>query len=65
LRAAGRAEEAVALHEQVLAVRQRVLGPEHPDTVQSQNNLARAYVDAASGRLTGRAARVPGLAGPT
>lgn len=45
--AAGRAEEAVALHEQVLAVRQRVLGPGHPDTVQSQNNLASAIVMAA------------------
>jgi Tetratricopeptide repeat len=45
--AAGRAEEAVALDEQVLAVRQRVLGPGHPDTVQSQNNLASAIVMAA------------------
>jgi ATP-binding cassette, subfamily B, bacterial len=65
LRAAGRTDEAVALHEQVLAVRQRVLGPEHPDTVQSKNNLIRASADAASGRLTGRAARVPELPGPT
>jgi ABC-type methionine transport system ATPase subunit len=65
LRAAGRTEEAVALHEQVLAVRQRVLGPEHPDTVQSRNNLIRASADAASGRLPGRAARVPELPGPT
>jgi ABC-type proline/glycine betaine transport system ATPase subunit len=65
LRAAGRTEEAVTLHEQVLAVRQRVLGPEHPDTVQSKNNLIRASVDAASGRPTGRAARVPELPGPT
>jgi ATP-binding cassette, subfamily B, bacterial len=65
LRAAGRTEEAVALHEQVLAVRQRVLGPEHPDTVQSKNNLIRASAEAASGPLTGRAARVPELPGPT
>jgi ATP-binding cassette, subfamily B, bacterial len=65
LRAAGRTDEAVTLHEQVLAVRQRVLGPEHPDTVQSKNNLIRASADAASGRLTGRAARVPELPGPT
>jgi Tetratricopeptide repeat len=43
----------VTLHEQVLAVRQRVLGPEHPDTVQSQNNLARVYGDTASSRLSG------------
>jgi hypothetical protein len=51
-RAMGRAAEAIALHEQVLAVRQRVLGPEHPDTMQSENNLARAHEDAASARLS-------------
>jgi len=34
---------AVALHEQVLADRERVLGPEHPDTLAARNNLALAY----------------------
>ncbi len=29
--------------EQVLAVRERVLGPDHPGTLTSRNNLAVAY----------------------
>jgi len=37
------------LHEQTLAARERVLGPDHPDTLQSRNNLANAYW--AAGRL--------------
>jgi hypothetical protein len=41
--AAGRTDEAVALHEQVLADRERVLGPDHPDTLATRNNLANAY----------------------
>ena len=35
-----------ALHEQTLAARERVLGPDHPDTLKSRNNLAIAYQDA-------------------
>ena len=31
------------MHEQTLADRERVLGPDHPDTLQSRNNLANAY----------------------
>jgi hypothetical protein len=31
------------LHEQTLATRERVLGPDHPDTLNSRNNLANAY----------------------
>ena len=34
---------AIPLHEQALADRQRVLGPDHPDTPTSRNNLAYAY----------------------
>ncbi|MEU5137934.1 tetratricopeptide repeat protein [Streptomyces californicus] len=30
------------LHQRVLAERDRVLGPDHPDTVASRNNLANA-----------------------
>ena len=37
------------MHEQTLAARERVLGPDHPDTLTSRNNLAVAYQDA--GRL--------------
>jgi tetratricopeptide (TPR) repeat protein len=37
------------LHEQALAARERVLGPDHPHTLQSRNNLALAYQ--AAGRL--------------
>ena len=31
------------MHEQTLAARERVLGPDHPDTLPSRNNLANAY----------------------
>ena len=40
---AGRFEEAATIHQENLEVRQRVLGPEHPDTLTSRNNLASAY----------------------
>ena len=40
---AGRTADAIALHEATLAARQRVLGPDHPDTLTSRNNLAAAY----------------------
>ena len=46
----GRLEEAIALYEQVLTDRTRVLGEDHPDTLTSRNNLASAYH--AAGRLT-------------
>jgi Tetratricopeptide repeat len=29
-----------ALHERALAIREKVLGPEHPDTAASLNNFA-------------------------
>jgi tetratricopeptide (TPR) repeat protein len=48
--AAGRAAEAIPLLEQSLAGRERLLGPDHPDTMRSRNNLARAYREA--GRIT-------------
>jgi hypothetical protein len=44
-----RAVEAIPLHEQTLAARERVPGPDHPDTLTSRNNLAAAY------RAAGRA----------
>ena len=31
------------MHEQTLADRERILGPDHPDTLNSRNNLATAY----------------------
>jgi hypothetical protein len=37
------------LYEQVLADRERLLGPDHPDTLQSRHNLANSY--RAAGRL--------------
>jgi tetratricopeptide (TPR) repeat protein len=52
---AGRAAEAIALHERTLAARERVLGPDHPSTLNSRNNLASAYQD------TGRAAEAIAL----
>jgi tetratricopeptide (TPR) repeat protein len=42
----GWAGEAIALFEQTLAGRVRVLGPAHPDTLASRNNLGHAYQDA-------------------
>lgn len=47
---AGRLTDALPLFEATLAARERILGPDHPDTLTSRNNLATAYQDA--GRLT-------------
>jgi tetratricopeptide (TPR) repeat protein len=44
--AAGRAVEAIPLHQKTFAALQRVLGPDHPDTLSSRNNLALAYQEA-------------------
>ena len=41
--AAGRLDDAIALFEQTLEDRTRILGPDHPDTLISRNNLASAY----------------------
>jgi hypothetical protein len=38
-----RTGEAISLYEQILATFERVLGPDHPETLQSRNNLAIAY----------------------
>ena len=39
----GLLNQAIALFEQNLADRERILGPNHPDTLASRNNLASAY----------------------
>jgi hypothetical protein len=39
----GRLDEAITLYTATLAGRERVLGPDHPDTLLSRNNLAAAY----------------------
>ncbi len=36
-------QDAITLDEQTLASRERVLGPDHPDTLTSRNNLANGY----------------------
>ncbi|MFQ6030676.1 MAG: tetratricopeptide repeat protein, partial [Dehalococcoidia bacterium] len=41
--AVGRYEEAIALNQETLKIREQVQGPEHPDTLSSRNNLAAAY----------------------
>ncbi|WP_184675461.1 tetratricopeptide repeat protein [Saccharothrix violaceirubra] len=41
--AVGNLGRAVPLYEATLVDRERVLGPDHPDTLQSRNNLAGAY----------------------
>jgi hypothetical protein len=38
----GRAAEAIPPHERTLADCERVLGPDHPDTLASRNNLTAA-----------------------
>ena len=43
---AGRAQEAIPLFKQTLAAWERLLGPDHCDTLASRNNLAEAYVEA-------------------
>ena len=50
-RVAGRTAEAITMQEQTLAARERVLGPDHPDTLASRGNLADVYRDA--GRTAG------------
>jgi CHAT domain-containing protein/Tfp pilus assembly protein PilF len=42
---AGDYDEARSLAERVLEIRERVLGPEHPDVAQALNSLAVFYVD--------------------
>jgi hypothetical protein len=37
----GPGAEAIGLHEQTLAARERLLGPDHPGTLQSRNTLRR------------------------
>ena len=39
----GKYKEAIPLSEQVVAIYEKSLGPEHPDTAQSLNNLASLY----------------------
>jgi tetratricopeptide (TPR) repeat protein len=42
-RCLGRYQEAVKLDEETLRIREQVLGPEHPDTLNSRQNLAVCY----------------------
>src|SRR5208282_5104196 len=55
----GRVAEAIALHERTLADRERVLGPDHPNTLQSRDNLATAYQEVE--RATGALPHVPAV----
>jgi tetratricopeptide (TPR) repeat protein len=41
----GKYAQAAALDDQIMHIRQHVLGPEHPDTLNSMSNLALDYVD--------------------
>ena len=45
-KAEGHLSEAIALYEQVLTDRTRILGKDHPDTLATLDALARAYKDA-------------------
>ena len=44
----GKYAEAEPLHRRALAMREKALGPEHPDVAQSLNNLANAAMRRAS-----------------
>ncbi|MBF6166919.1 tetratricopeptide repeat protein [Streptomyces gardneri] len=46
---AGRVDEAITLYEQVLTDQVRVLGADHPDTLNTRHNLAGA--DESAGRV--------------
>jgi serine/threonine protein kinase len=46
LRALGQARQAIELLSKVRTTREAQLGPDHPDTLRSMNNLALAYKDA-------------------
>jgi CHAT domain-containing protein/tetratricopeptide (TPR) repeat protein len=52
---AGKYSEAIPIAEQVLALREKALGPDHPDVAQSLNELARLY------RIQGRFAEAEPL----
>ncbi len=49
----GKYAEAEPLHKRALAIREKTLGPEHPDLGGSLNNLAELY--RATGRYASRA----------
>ena len=42
-REAGRSAEEIAMREKTVADRERVLGPDHPETLSNRNNLAATY----------------------
>ena len=42
---AGRTQEALKLHEETLQLKKTKLGPDHPDTLSSMNNLANVLQD--------------------
>ena len=42
---AGKFSEAIPLAQRVLAIREKQLGPDHPDVVNAINDLAEAYQD--------------------
>ena len=41
---AGRSQDALKLHEETLQLRKAKLGPDHPDTLESMNNVAACYI---------------------
>ncbi len=41
----GGSGEAETIYREVLALREKVLGPEHPDTLSTRHNLAGALID--------------------
>ncbi|WP_285529795.1 tetratricopeptide repeat protein [Streptomyces lavendulae] len=54
LNALGRHQEAADLNATTLAARENMLGPDHPDTLTSRNNLAAAQQHQQAGTRRGR-----------
>ena len=62
-RTQGEYAEAEPLYRRALAIREKALGPEHPDTAHGLNNLAELY-DTQGNVRRGRAAVPPGAGDP-
>ena len=59
----GKYAQAETLDSQTLEIQRRVLGPEHPDTLRSMNNLAIVYNCKASTRRPRRSTARPWRSG--
>src|SRR6516165_3735847 len=61
LQQAGKHSEAIPLAQQVLAIREKQLGPDHPDVEKAVNDLARLMKMKVALRMPNRSTGEPGL----